>query len=114
MKRLKIAYVDHLPPLPEDLPPETVHVCIGASGNKVELIILRNGFIAADPAMHKIERRIQQLEHAAAPRRARSVAESIGLYPNVSTEWRNFFDDLLQREDSWAFLVPVVPANTQN
>jgi len=113
MKRLKITYVDHLPLLPEDLPPETVHVCIGTSGNKVELSILRNGFIVADPVMHEIESRIQQLEHAA-PRRARSVAESIGLYPNVSTEWRNFFDDLLQREDSWAFLVPVITVNSQN
>ncbi len=113
MKRLKIAYVDHLPPAPEDLSPDIVHVYISTSGNKVELSILRNGFIVADPVMHEIERRIQQLEHAT-PRRARSVAESVGLCPNVSAEWRNFFDDLLQREDSWAFLVPVIPANSQN
>jgi predicted double-glycine peptidase len=114
MKRLKIIYVDHLPSTPpEESSPEIVHVFIGTSRKKVELSILRNGFIVTDPALHEIERRIEQLEHAA-PRRVRSVAESVGLYPNVSAEWRRFFDDLLQRENSWAFLVPVIQANSQN
>jgi hypothetical protein len=29
---------------------------------------------------------------------------------NVSPESRKFFDDLLQRDDSWGFLVPVIVA----
>jgi hypothetical protein len=113
MKRLKIRYIDHLLPLPESLSPEVVHVCIDASKNKVEMSILRNGFILADPVMHTIESRIRQLDQAT-PRRGRSVAESVGLYPNVSPEWCKFFDDLLQRDDSWAFLVPVIAANSLN
>jgi hypothetical protein len=63
--------------------------------------------------MHMIEGRIQQLDQAT-PRRGRSIAESVGLYPNVSPEWRKFFDDLLQRDDSWAFLVPFIGTNSQN
>jgi len=63
--------------------------------------------------MHTIESRIQQLDQPT-PRRGRSVAESVGLYPNVSPELRTFFDDLLQRDASWAFLVPVIGTNSQN
>ena len=113
MKRLKIRYVDHLLPLPEGLSPEVVQVYIGTSKNKVEMSIMRNGFIVADPVMHTIERRIRQLDQAT-PRRGRPVVESIGLYPTVSPEWCKFFDDLLQRDDSWAFLVPVMVANNLN
>ena len=113
MKGLKIRYVHDLPPLSEDMSPEVVQVCIDASKNKVEMYILRHGFIVTDPVMHRIEGRIQQLDQAT-PRRGRSVAESVGLYPNVSPEWRKFFDDLLQRDDSWAFLVPVIGTNSQN
>jgi len=107
MKRLEIRYVNHPLPLSEGLSPKIVHVCIGTSKGKVEMSILRNGFILADPVMHTIESRIRQLDEAT-PRRGRSVAESVGLYPNVSPEWRKFFDDLLQRDESWAFLVPVI------
>jgi len=113
MKRLKIRYVHDLSPLPEDMLPEVVHVYIDTSTNKVEMYILRHGFIVTDPVMHRIEGRIQQLDQAT-PRRGRSVAESVGLYPNVSPEWRKFFDDLLQRDDSWAFLVPIIGTNSQN
>ena len=113
MKRLKIRYVDHLLPLPEGLSPEVVQVYIGTSRNKEEMSILRNGFIVADPVMHTIENRIRQLDQAT-PRRGRPVAESVGLYPNVSPEWCKFFDDLLQRDESWAFLVPVIAANSLN
>ena len=113
MKRLMIKYVHDLSPVSEDKPPEVVQVCIDASKNKVEMYIVRHGFIVTDPVMHTIEGRIQQLDQAT-PRRGRSVAESVGLYPNVSPEWRKFFDDLLQREDSWAFLVPDIGTNSQN
>jgi len=113
MKRLKIRYVDHLLPLPEDLSPEVVQVCIGTSENKVEMCILRHGFIVADPVMHTIESRIQRLDQTT-PRRGRSVAESVGLHPKVSPGWQKFFDDLLQRDDAWAFLVPVIAANSLN
>lgn len=102
MKRLKIGYVAHLLPLPEGLSPEVVHVYVGSAKNKVEMCILRNGFIVADPVMHTIESRIRQLDQAT-PRRGRSVAESVGLYPNVSPEWCKFFDDLLQRDDPGHF-----------
>ena len=113
MKGLKIRYVHDLPPLSEDMSPEVVQVYIDTSKNKVEMYILRHGFIVTDPVMHTIEGRIQQLDQATA-RRGRSVAESVGLYPNVSPEWRKFVDDLLQRDDSWAFLVPVIGTNSQN
>jgi hypothetical protein len=106
MKRLDIRYVDHLPPLPEDLPPELVQVYIGASGDKVDLCILRHGFIVADCAMDAIARRIDHLNRTTS-RRGKSVAESVGLYPHVSPDWREFFANLLQQDDSWAFLVPV-------
>jgi len=114
MKRLEIRYVNHPSPLPEGLSPKIVQVYIGYIGtskNKVEISILRNGFIVAHPVMHTIENRIRQLDQAT-PRRGRSVAESVGLYPNVSSEWCKFFDDLLQRDESWAFLVPVIAANS--
>ncbi len=106
MKRLKISYVHHLS-LPEDLSPQVVQVYIGTAGNKVEMSILRRGFVVADPVIHRIESRIQELDQATA-RRGRSVAESVGLYPDVAPEWLRFLDDLLQREDSWAFLVPMM------
>lgn len=113
MKRLMIRYVNKPSPLSEDMPPEVVQVCIDTSKSKVEMYILRHGFIVANSVMHTIERRILQLDQAT-PRRGRSVAESVGLYPNVSPDWRKFFDDLLQRDDSWAFLVPVIGLNSQN
>jgi len=56
---------------------------------------------------------LRQLDQAT-PRRGRPVAESVGLYPNVSPEWCKFFDDLLQCDESWAFLVPVIAANSLN
>ena len=113
MKRLKIRYVHDLSPLPEEMSPEVVQVYIDTSKNKVEMYILRHGFIVTDPVMHTIEGRIQQLDQAT-PRRGRSLAERVGLYPSVSPEWREFFDDLLQRDDSWAFLVPGIGTNRQN
>ena len=54
MKKLKIRYVQHLPAPPEDLPPEVVQVYVGIAHNKVEMSILRQGFIVADPVMHTI------------------------------------------------------------
>jgi hypothetical protein len=73
--------------------------------------ILRRGFVVADHVIHTIESRIQQLDQAT-PRGGRSVAESVGLYPDVNSEWRKFFDDVLQKDDSWAFLVPFIGANS--
>jgi len=108
-----IKYVHKLSPLSEDMPPEIVQVCIDTSQNRVQLYILRHGFIVTDPVMHTIEDRIQQLDQMM-PAWGQSMAESVGLCPNVSPEWQKFFDDLLQRDDSWAFLVPVIPTNSQN
>ncbi len=112
MKQLKISYVRHLSP-PENLSPRVVQVYIGTTGNKVEMSILRQGFVVADPVIHRIESRIQELDQATA-RHSRPVAESVGLYPEVTPEWRRFLDDLLQQEDSWAFLVPMIGINSRS
>jgi hypothetical protein len=108
VKELKIHYyVDRLPRLPEHLPPDIVEVYIGGSGDNVDISIVRYAFITSDRVMHAIEGRIRQIERAKA-RSGRPLAECVGLYPVVSAEWRRFFDDLLQQDDSWAFLVPTV------
>ncbi|HYL11994.1 MAG TPA: hypothetical protein VEV41_03110 [Terriglobales bacterium] len=107
MKELKIKYVDHLPRLPEHLPPDVVEVYIGSSGPNVDISIVRRGFILSDRVMRTIGSRIRQLD-LDSPRRGRPVAECVGLYPVVSAEWRRFVEDLLQEDDSWAFLVPSV------
>jgi hypothetical protein len=107
MKELKIKYVDHLPRLPEHLPLDVVEVFIGSSGPNVDISIVRHGFILSDRVMHAIGSRIRQLELVSA-RRGRPLAECVGLYPVVSAEWCKFFEDLLQDDDSWAFLVPSV------
>jgi hypothetical protein len=107
MKELKIKYVDRMPRPPEHLPLDVVEVYIGSSGDNVDISIGRHGFILSDRVMHAIGSRIQQLDLESS-RRSRPVAECVGLYPVVSAEWRRFLDDLLQDDDSWAFLVPSV------
>jgi|SRR5579864_2402894 len=105
MRKLKIVYVDRLPRQPEDLPPDVVEVYIGLSRKGVELDIVRNGFLAAENVKHAIQRHIQQLD-ARSRRSDQPLPVRVGLYPTVSHEWRTFLDNLLQQEDSWAFLVP--------
>ena len=107
MKSLKIRFVNQPPQPPEHLPPEYVQVYVAAYRDKVDVQIVRQGFIVADPVMHAIGNRIRQVEEVT-PRGNRSVAECVGLHPVVNAEWRKFLYDLLQQEDSWAFLVSEV------
>jgi hypothetical protein len=107
MEKLKINYVQGLPRSTEDLPPDVVEVYVGVSGKKVDLIIRRQGFILAEPAMNVITERIKQLAIATAEIN-RPVVERIGLSPAPNADWRKFLHDLLERNDSWAFVVTAV------
>ena len=104
MGKLKIKYVQRLPRGAEDLAPDVVELWIGVSGRKVDFNIVRRGFILADPVMRAIEDRIERLAQDTAGIK-RPFAERIGLSPKLSSDWREFLDDLLQKPDSWAFLV---------
>jgi len=109
MRKLKIVYVDRLPRQPEDLPPDVVEVYNGLSRKGLELDIVRNGFLAAENVKHAIQRHIRQLD-ARNRRSNQPLGVRVGLYPTVSQEWRIFLDNLLQQDDSWAFLVPTAGA----
>lgn len=105
MKKLNIMYVNCFPRHPEDLPPDVVEVYIGISRKGVELDIVRNGFLAAENVKHAIESHIQELKTTSA-KSNKPLAVRVGLFPSVSPEWRTFLDNLLQQDDSWAFIVP--------
>jgi hypothetical protein len=100
MKPLRVKFVEH-PPYPvEQLAPDTVQVCVRVSTkNNVDVSIARQGFVVAYPVMHTIKSRIRQIE---------GMSPKSGLYPAMNAEWQRFFSDLLQQEDSWAFVVPDV------
>ena len=104
MEKLKIRYVRRLPHQPEDLPTDIVEVYLAMSGGNVDLIIGRHNYVATNRAVQAIAERVQQLAEDAAVNH-RSLAERIGLLPTLSASWRRFLDNLLQREESWAFLV---------
>ena len=104
MSKLRIRYVSHVPQCAEELSPDVVELWIRISGTKLDVNIVRRGFMLADPVMLKIRQRVKRL---AADTRGikRPLAERIGFSPELSSEWRQFLDDLLQREDSWSFFV---------
>ena len=104
MGKLKINYVQRPPRGAEDLAPDVVELWIGISGRKVDFNIVRRGFILADPVMHAIRERINRLAVDTANIN-KPLPERIGLSPELSPDWRQFLDDLLQKDDSWAFLV---------
>jgi hypothetical protein len=104
MGKLKIKYVQRLPHGAEDLAPDVVELWISVSGRKVDFNIVRRGFILADPVMHAIEDRIERVAQDTAGIN-RPFAERIGFSPKLSSDWREFLDDLLQKSDSWSFLV---------
>ncbi len=104
MGKLSIKYVKHLTPGPADLSPDVVEVYVGTSTRRVSVSIGRHGFILADPVMRMITQRIEQLAVATEGVR-RPVAERIGLSPAPNSDWRTFLDCVLQKGDSWAFLV---------
>ncbi len=104
MKKLTIRYVDRLPRQPEELPPDLVEVFIRVTDRKVDLCIVRHGFFAANCVFQAIDARIKHVL-AGTPENNRPLAEGVGLAPTISAEWHEFLEQLLQREDSWAFLV---------
>ncbi len=104
MRKLTIKYVERVPRQPEELSPDLVEIYMRVSRGQIELCIVRHGFIAANRVFQAIDARIRHLV-AGAIENHRPLAERIGLAPRVSTEWREFLERLLQRDDSWAFLV---------
>jgi hypothetical protein len=104
MGKLKINYVQRLPHGAEDLAPDVVELWIGVSRRKVDVNVVRRGFILADPVMHAIRERIKRLAVATANIN-KPLPERIGFSPELSRDWRGFLDDLLQKDDSWSFLV---------
>ena len=104
MVRLKINYVQRVPRGAEDLAPDVVELWIGGSGRKVDISIVRRGFILADPVMHAIRERIKRLAVTTA-NISKPLPERIGFSPELSSDWRQYLDDLLQKDDSWSFLV---------
>ncbi len=104
MSKLKIQYASRAPRGAEDLPPDVVELWVGVSGRKVNVNIVRRGFILADPVMHAIKERVQLLALATAEIN-RPLVERIGLSPQLSPGWRRFLEEILREDDSWSFLV---------
>jgi hypothetical protein len=102
--KVKIQYVQRLPRCAEDLPPDVVELWIGVSGRKVDVSIVRRGFILAAPVMRIIRERINHFALATSGIN-KPLPERIGFSPDLSPDWRQFLDDLLQQDDSWSFLV---------
>jgi hypothetical protein len=104
MAKLKINYLQRLPRGAEDLAPDVVELWIGGSGRKVDISIVRRGFILADPVMHAVTERIKRLA-VATTNINKPLPERIGVSPELSSDWHQYLDDLLQRDDSWSFLI---------
>ena len=104
MSKLRIKYVHRMPHGAEDLPPDVVEFSVGIAGRKVDVHIVRRGFVLSDPVMHVIRERIQRIADSTREM-DQHFAERVGFSPDLSPDWREFLDDLLQRADSWAFLV---------
>jgi hypothetical protein len=62
--KVKIQYVHRLPRCAEDPPLDVVELWIGVSGRKVDVSIVRGGFILAAPVMRIIRERIKHFELA--------------------------------------------------
>ncbi|HEX4921152.1 MAG TPA: hypothetical protein VFV92_10470 [Candidatus Bathyarchaeia archaeon] len=104
MSKLKIQYVNHLPHGAEDLPMDVVELWVSVFGRKVDVNVVRRGFILADPVMRTIRQRINRLAVGASDI-SRPLVERIGFSPELSPEWRQFLEELLQKDDSWSFIV---------
>lgn len=104
MAKLTINFVQRLARGAEDLAPDVVELWVGVSGRKVDVNIVRRGFILADPVMHAIRERIKRLAVATA-KIDKPLPERIGFSPELSPDWRQYLEDLLQKDDSWSFLV---------
>jgi len=73
-----------------------VELWIGASRRKIDVNIVRRGFILADPVMPAIRERIKRLAVATANIN-KPPLERIGFSPELSPDWRQHLDDLLQK-----------------
>jgi len=93
-----------LPRCAEDLPPDVVELWIGVSGRKVDVSIVRRGFILAAPVMRIIRERIKRFALATSGIN-KPLPERMGFSPDLSPDWHQFLDNLLQQDDSWSFLV---------
>ena len=105
MSKLRIRYVSHVPQCAEELSPDVVEPWIRISGTKLDVNIVRRGFMLADPVMLKIRERVRRL---AADTRGikRPLAERIGFSPELSSEWRRFRQFGCERQ---AMLTPSFP-----
>ena len=111
MSKFKIQYAQGPLHGAEDLPPDVVELWIVVSARRVNVNIVRRGFILASPVAHIINERIKRLALATASMH-KPLPERIGFSPELSPEWHQFLDELLQKDDSWSFLVnPTVPYN---
>ena len=108
MAKLKLKYVQRLPHGAEDLPLNDVEFCIGISGRGVNIEVLRRGFILAAPVMDILRQRINRLALATASLK-KPFPERIGFSPEPSPDWCRFLDDLLQKDDSWSFVINFTP-----
>ena len=104
MAKLTINFVQRLARGAEDLAPDVVELWVGISGRKVDVNIVRRGFILADPVMHAIRERIKRLAVATA-KIDKPLPERIGFSPELRPDCRQYLQDLLQKDDSWSFLV---------
>ena len=108
MGKLRVKYVQRLRQGAEELSSDDVEFCVGVSATRVNIEVLRRGFILAAPVMDTIRERINRLALATADIN-KSFPERIGIYPQPNPEWRQFLDDLLQKDGSWSFLVGFSP-----
>ena len=86
------------------MPPDVVELWLGVSEKKVDVNIVRRGFIVAAQVIRIIRESIRRLALATRGIK-RPLPERIGFSPDLSPEWRQFLDELLQGDDSWSFLV---------
>lgn len=108
MGKLKVKYVPRLPRCAEEIPLNVAELCIRVSGRSVDIRVLRRGFILAAPVMDIIRERISRLALATVNIK-RPYPERIGFFPEPSSDWRRFLDDLLQKDDSWSFVLGFAP-----
>jgi hypothetical protein len=102
--KLRVEFLQRPPRLPIDREPDVVEVYVGACGRKIDFCIWRHGFVLTDPVLRSIRERIRRLVVATAGMRL-PLPERIGLIPKLSPQWREFFTNILQNGDSWAFFV---------
>jgi hypothetical protein len=113
MGKLRIRYVQRLPHCTEDLPLDVVDLWVGVSGRKVDVNIVRRGFLLAAPVMRVIRERVKRLAVATSGTNM-PLPERIGLSPDLSPDWRQFLNELLQKDDSWSFLINPAGNDTPN